>query len=116
VGQQVLSKGMKLGPTELGTLAAVGVDKFLVYRYLFICMHVHILCVFSCIKVNKLLVYYLCCFSKPVIALLSTGNELQNPNEVLKPGKIRDSNKTTLKALFVKEGYQVIDCGIAEDE
>jgi len=55
-------------------------------------------------------------YRKPVIAVLSTGNELQDPlQEILMPGKIRDSNKTTLHAIFSEEGYEVIDLGIARD-
>jgi gephyrin len=53
---------------------------------------------------------------KPVVALLSTGNELQNPNEEnLQKGRIRDSNKTTLDALLTKEGFETKDIGIAKD-
>ena len=58
-------------------------------------------------------------FKKPTIALLSTGNELQNPQEEggLKPGFIRDSNKATLISLINKEqGFPIVDCGIATDD
>ena len=44
-GQRVLESGCKLGPTELGLLAAVGVDRARV-------------------------------ISRPVVAVLSTGNEV----------------------------------------
>ena len=37
----------------------------------------------------------------PKVALLSTGNELQEPSEVkLKPAHIRDSNRTMLRVLL----------------
>ena len=43
-------------------------------------------------------------FRRPIVGILSTGNELQDPNTVplLEPGsgKIRDSNKTTLISLI----------------
>ena len=66
----MLHKGSVIGPAEIGLLATVGA---------------------TTIKV----------IGKPTIALLSTGNELQNPtDEVLKPGYIRDSNKSTLIALI----------------
>ena len=41
-------------------------------------------------------------YKQPVVGLLSTGNELQDPEEDpdLKIGHIRDSNKTVLKALI----------------
>ena len=55
---------------------------------------------------------------KPTIALLSTGNELQNPQDgELNPGFIRDSNKSTLISLINKEhGFPIFDCGIATDD
>jgi gephyrin len=55
-------------------------------------------------------------FRKPIVALLSTGNELQSPNDSeLITGKIRDSNKTTLESLMAQEGFQTKDIGIAKD-
>ncbi|XP_073948354.1 molybdenum cofactor synthesis protein cinnamon isoform X1 [Choristoneura fumiferana] len=53
----------------------------------------------------------------PKVALLSTGNELQEPSEVkLRPAHIRDSNRTMLSVLLREHGYSSIDCGIARDE
>ncbi|KAJ2942809.1 hypothetical protein O0L34_g14997 [Tuta absoluta] len=53
----------------------------------------------------------------PKIALLSTGNELQEPSELkLRPSHIRDSNRTMLRVLLKEHGYDSIDCGIARDE
>ncbi|KAM3964003.1 LOW QUALITY PROTEIN: molybdenum cofactor synthesis protein cinnamon [Aphomia sociella] len=52
----------------------------------------------------------------PKVALLSTGNELQEPWESkLRPAHIRDSNRTMLKMLLREHGYESIDCGIARD-
>ncbi|XP_053616983.1 gephyrin isoform X2 [Plodia interpunctella] len=52
----------------------------------------------------------------PKVALLSTGNELQEPSESkLRPAHIRDSNRTMLKTLLREHGYDSIDCGIARD-
>ena len=86
-GELVLASGCILGPAELGLLATVGVTSVLVYRI-------------------------------PTVAVLSTGNELQDPKEgeSLKPGHIRDSNKTTLMALLKQHGYPTMDMGIAVDE
>lgn len=65
-GNVVLQRNSVLGPAELGLVATVGATQ---------------------IKV----------FSRPKVGLLSTGNELIDPRvEVLPPGFIRDSNKTTL--------------------
>ncbi|XP_063541501.1 gephyrin [Cydia strobilella] len=53
----------------------------------------------------------------PKVALLSTGNELQEPSDAkLKPAHIRDSNRTMLRVLLREHGYDTIDCGIAKDE
>ncbi len=69
-GTVILFKGSMIGPAEVGLLATVGAVK---------------------VKVCK----------TPTVALLSTGNELQPPEAGdLKPGYIRDSNKTTLWALI----------------
>jgi molybdopterin molybdotransferase len=52
---------------------------------------------------------------QPVIALLSSGDELTQPGEVLHPGKIYDSNTITIKTLLESFGAQVIDLGVAKD-
>lgn len=41
--------------------------------------------------------------------------KLFEPDQPLKPGKIRDSNRTTLIAALQEHGYTVVDLGIAED-
>jgi len=58
-------------------------------------------------------------FDAPKVAVLSTGDELMEPNQSLTPGKIRDSNRNMLLAA-VKEvepawGDSTIDLGIARD-
>jgi len=53
---------------------------------------------------------------QPVVALLSTGNEIQVPGEKLLPGHVRDSNKTTLTSLLKDKGFSVMDAGIARDD
>ena len=50
------------------------------------------------------------------MAVLSTGNELIPPGETLKPGQIRDSNKTALLTLLDERGFPAVDSGIAIDE
>ncbi|XP_047538174.1 gephyrin [Vanessa atalanta] len=53
----------------------------------------------------------------PKVAIMSTGNELQEPSEkILRPSHIRDSNRIMLKALLKEHGYDCIDCGIARDD
>ncbi len=54
--------------------------------------------------------------AQPVIALLSSGDELAKPGETLQPGKIYDSNTITIKSLIESFGAIVIDLGIARDD
>jgi len=53
---------------------------------------------------------------QPRVAIMSTGNELQEPGETLRPGHIRDSNKATLLALLANAGFPAIDAGTAKDD
>jgi molybdopterin molybdotransferase len=53
---------------------------------------------------------------QPVIALLSSGDELTQPGEMLHPGKIYDSNTITIKTLLESFGVKVIDLGVAKDD
>lgn len=54
-------------------------------------------------------------FQKPRVGVLSTGNEIVKPSEIIKAGQIRDSNKIALKSLINSHGFEVIDLGIAAD-
>ncbi|KAK6192731.1 hypothetical protein SNE40_004155 [Patella caerulea] len=83
-GSQVLCKGQRLGPAELGLLATVGV---------------------TTIK----------CYHAPVVGVMSTGDELVEPDAPLTKGKIRDSNRTTLISQLTDYGITVKDLGIAPD-
>jgi molybdopterin molybdotransferase len=52
---------------------------------------------------------------KPRLAIFSTGDELQMPGEVLRPGAIYNSNRYTLRALGLAAGCEVTDLGIVPD-
>ena len=52
---------------------------------------------------------------RPTVAVLSSGDELVEVDELLTPGKIRDVNGRTLAALIARYGAQVIHLGIARD-
>eukprot|EP00112_Aurelia_sp_Birch-Aquarium-sp1_P018619 Seg4460.2 transcript_id=Seg4460.2/GoldUCD/mRNA.D3Y31 product=Gephyrin protein_id=Seg4460.2/GoldUCD/D3Y31 len=54
-------------------------------------------------------------FRKPVVSVLSTGNEIVNPGQARKPGQIYDANKTSLLAAIRSEGFEAKDGGIAVD-
>ncbi len=45
-------------------------------------------------------------FRKPTLGLVSTGNELKNPDDNLSTGQIRDSNKSLLYAALRSFGIQ----------
>ena len=49
------------------------------------------------------------------IALMSTGDELREPGEVLADGQIYNSNRPMLAALIRSLGAEVLDCGIVGD-
>ncbi len=53
----------------------------------------------AAVGIRKVLVY-----RKPVIAIISTGNELQQPGSPLKYGKIYDVNSFSLYSLVIKDG------------
>uniref|UniRef100_A0A8D9BYH7 Gephyrin n=1 Tax=Cacopsylla melanoneura TaxID=428564 RepID=A0A8D9BYH7_9HEMI len=85
-GTTILSEGNLIGPPEVGLLASVGVTNVTVYK-------------------------------KPIIHLLSTGNELEEPEaHVLKPGCIRDSNRSVLSSLLAENGFPCVDRGICRDD
>ena len=51
----------------------------------------------------------------PTVAVFSTGDEVSQPGEPLKPNCIYDSNRYTIKAMARKLGCNIIDLGIIED-
>eukprot|EP01121_Diplochlamys_sp_Union-15-3_P022626 TRINITY_DN9702_c0_g1_i1.p1 TRINITY_DN9702_c0_g1~~TRINITY_DN9702_c0_g1_i1.p1 ORF type:complete len:422 (-),score=69.27 TRINITY_DN9702_c0_g1_i1:113-1378(-) len=56
-------------------------------------------------------------YSIPKVAILSTGDELVEPEQIPGPGKIRDSNRSMLISLVnsLGLGIKVLDLGIARD-
>lgn len=53
---------------------------------------------------------------RPVVAVLSTGDEVVSASTPLTPGKIHDSNRPQLIALLDELGADVIDLGIVGDD
>jgi molybdopterin molybdotransferase len=66
--------------------------------------------VLSSIGVTEISVY-----RRPVVAILSTGDEITEPGEPLKPGRIYDSNAHSIAALVAKYGGIPKLLGIARD-
>lgn len=83
-GKSVISAGRRLTPSDVGSLAAMGITEVSVYR-------------------------------RPVIGVMSTGDELVAPEEVPGDGQIRDANGPMLEALCRELGADVIRCGIVRD-
>jgi len=54
-------------------------------------------------------------YKKPIVALISTGNELVNPGEPLSYGKIYDINSYSLRGALIECGAQPINLGVASD-
>jgi molybdopterin molybdotransferase len=54
-------------------------------------------------------------YRQPKVGLLSTGDELLNPGESWKPGKVYDSNSYTLEALCCQNGSHCISFGPSPD-
>jgi len=52
----------------------------------------------------------------PCVAVLSTGDELVSDGSPLRPGQIRESNKTMLLPLVAATGCEAIDLGIVRDD
>lgn len=53
---------------------------------------------------------------RPVVGVLSTGDELVEGGGELRPGQIRDSNRRTLLSLLARDRFDAVDLGIAADD
>jgi molybdopterin molybdotransferase len=53
---------------------------------------------------------------KPRVGIISTGDEIVDPNRQTKPGQVRDINSYTLSALVTKSGGEPILYGIIPDQ
>jgi molybdopterin molybdotransferase len=56
------------------------------------------------------------CVRRPRVLVITTGDELREPGEVLGPGQITNTNRYTLLAAIEEAGGQVVDAGVARDE
>ena len=67
--------------------------------------------VFATIGLEKVTV-----FKRPIVGVMSTGDELVQGASQLKPGQIRDSNRHSIKALLDEMGAEAIDLGLIPDD
>ncbi len=70
--------------------------------------HLGILCAVGCASVRA--------FQRPLVGVLSTGDELVEAGPPLEAGQIRDSNRRTLLSLLERDGFRTLDLGIARDD
>jgi molybdopterin molybdotransferase len=54
-------------------------------------------------------------YAKPTVAILSTGNEIADPGQELKPGQIYDINKFTLSTIIAEHGGVAMPFATAQD-
>lgn len=80
-----LGAGRRLGPADLGLLAALGFVEVPVRRRL-------------------------------SVALLSTGDEVREPGETLRPGQLHDANRYVLAGMLERLDVDVSDLGIVRDD
>ena len=60
-------------------------------------------------------IYQITTVRTPTVGIFSTGDELIEGSQVLKPGQIRDSNRFSLLALLERDGFQTMDFGLIPD-
>ncbi|MFX0115377.1 MAG: gephyrin-like molybdotransferase Glp [Candidatus Hodarchaeota archaeon] len=58
---------------------------------------------------------YVWVWKKPLVAIISTGNEILEPTEELEPGKIYDINVNSLKHALWRDGCEVLEVGKVSD-
>jgi molybdopterin molybdotransferase len=83
-GAVVLPRGTRIGPAQMGMLAALGKAR---------------------VKVSR----------RPRVAVLSTGDEVQQPGKPLRSGQIYDANGYSLLGLVSERGCDAVLLGIAPD-
>lgn len=55
-------------------------------------------------------------YRRPVVGIISSGNEIVPPDQCPPPGKIRDMNMQTISAMVVSQGAEARPCGIVDDD
>jgi molybdopterin molybdotransferase len=55
-------------------------------------------------------------YRRPIVALISTGDEIVPPDQTPKPGQIRNINQYSLRAMIVEAGGEALDLGVVKDD
>jgi molybdopterin molybdotransferase len=54
--------------------------------------------------------------SRPIVALISTGDEIVAPTQTPKPGQVRNVNQYSLRAMIAEAGDEPLDLGVVRDD
>ena len=55
-------------------------------------------------------------YRRPLVALISTGDEIVAPDKAPKPGQIRNVNQYSLRAMIAEAGGEIFDLGVVKDD
>ena len=55
-------------------------------------------------------------YKRPLVALISTGDEIVAPDKTPKPGQIRNVNQYSLRAMITEAGGEIFDLGVVKDD
>ncbi|MCS6925438.1 MAG: molybdopterin molybdotransferase MoeA [Candidatus Binatia bacterium] len=55
-------------------------------------------------------------YRRPVVGLISTGDEIVPPDQTPKPGQIRNVNQYSLRAMIAEAGGEPLDLGVVKDD
>jgi molybdopterin molybdotransferase len=55
-------------------------------------------------------------YSRPLVALLSTGDEIVEPHQTPRPGQVRNVNQYSLQAMIAAAGGETLDLGVVKDD
>jgi molybdopterin molybdotransferase len=55
-------------------------------------------------------------YSRPVVALISTGDEIVAPEQTPQPGQVRNVNQYSLRAMIAEAGGTTLDLGVVKDD
>ncbi len=55
-------------------------------------------------------------YRRPLVGLISTGDEIVSPQQTPKPGQVRNVNQYSLRAMVSQAGGEVYDLGVVKDD
>lgn len=61
-------------------------------------------------------IYHVNVVKRPYVGILSIGDELEEPGEILRPNHIYDSSRLILTILLKQKGFIVLDFGITGEK